>query len=215
MLKPSAFRGELCFGPNLGQRVRFTHPETWLPLGPVVDPEAAARQMTRRYIATYGPATRLDYAHWWGAMSPAQAGKLIAALGDEVRAVDVEGVPHWVLAGDDAQLDVSPLKTVRLLPAFDPYVIAASPHAEHLLPAPAPEVRGRIYRPQGWLSPVVVVGGVMQGVWRSERKGARLIVAIEPFVELRAWARTGVEREAERLAAILGATLDLRFAPGA
>lgn len=206
LLKPSAFRGELCFGPNLGQKVRFTHPETWLELGPPVDPADAALEITRRYLAAYGPATRADYAHWWGRISPAQAGKLIAALGDEVTSVDVEGVAHWMPAAD---FDVAPVKTVRLLPAFDPYVINASPHAERLLPAP--ELRGRIYRPQGWLSPVLLVGGLLLGVWRTERKGTRVVVGIEPFTTLPAWARKAAEAESERVAAFTGGTLDLRF----
>src|SRR5579871_377705 len=30
ILKPAAFTGRLCFGPSVGQRVQFTHPNTWL-----------------------------------------------------------------------------------------------------------------------------------------------------------------------------------------
>src|SRR5262249_50613797 len=30
MLRPAAFAGNLCFGPSVGQRVRFTRPDTWL-----------------------------------------------------------------------------------------------------------------------------------------------------------------------------------------
>src|SRR5271157_1481130 len=46
ILKPAAFTGRLCFGPSVGQRVRFTRPDTWLasagrPLDPAVDPQAA------------------------------------------------------------------------------------------------------------------------------------------------------------------------------
>ena len=43
ILKPAAFTGRLCFGPSVGQRVRFTRPDSWLaaagyPLGPPADP---------------------------------------------------------------------------------------------------------------------------------------------------------------------------------
>ena len=41
-LRPAAFTGRLCFAPSLGQRVRFTRPDTWLAAsGPPVDPQAA------------------------------------------------------------------------------------------------------------------------------------------------------------------------------
>ena len=211
MLKPAAYQGLLCFAPNAGQNVRFTRPDQWLDLGPPVDAGQAALEITRRFLARYGPATREDYAHWWGAISPAEAGRRIAGLGDDVAAVTVAGQPAWQLAADVPEAAAAtPPRTARLLPAFDQYVITASTHADNLLAAPA---RARIYRPQGWLSPVVIVNGMMSGIWKHERKRARVLVTVEPFVTLPGWARKGVEQEAERLAAYLGATLDLTVRP--
>ncbi|MGH9222884.1 MAG: winged helix DNA-binding domain-containing protein [Acidimicrobiales bacterium] len=216
VLKPACYQGLLCFASSVGQNVRFARPDQWLDIGPPLgDPEAAALEITRRYLTRYGPATREDYAHWWGGTTPAQAGKLIAALGDEVAPVTVAGAddPAWLLATDvKAAAAAKPLKSVRLLPAFDQYVIAASPHADHLLAAPE---RARVYRPQGWLSPVLTVGGHLSGVWRHERKGGRVVVTVEPFIALPAWAKKAAADEAERLAAFLGGTLELTVVPAA
>jgi hypothetical protein len=99
--------------------------------------------------------------------------------------------------------------SVRLLPAFDQYVITATRQAEHLMPGP---FKARIYRPQGWLSPVLLVDGRMDGVWRQETRGRRLLVTIEPFVEPPARVRHAAEAEAERLAAWTGGQLELRWA---
>ena len=82
-------------------------------------------------------------------------------------------------------------------------------HAEPILPGP---FRDRIYRPQGWLSPVLLVGGRMDGVWRHERKGRRLAIAIEPFARLPKAVRTEAEAEAERLAAFLGGEPEVSWA---
>ena len=210
LLKPSSYQGNLCFASSVGKNVRFARPDQWLADGggPAVDPDEAALDVTRRFLARYGPATREDYSHWWGGTTPAQAGKLIASLGDEVETVTVEGEPLWLLAADVAELRAAKgPRTVRLLPAFDQYVISASPHAERLLTVP--EARARVYRPQAWLSPVICVGGLMSGVWRHERKGARAVVELEPFRPLPSWARKAAEQEAEGLAAFLGGTLDL------
>ena len=65
----------------------------------------------------------------------------------------------------------------------------------------------RVYRSQGWISPVLLVDGRMEGVWRHERKGGRLVVEIEPFAEQPGWVRHGAEQEAERLARFLGGEL--------
>jgi Winged helix DNA-binding domain len=207
-LKPAAFRGRLCFGPGDGPRVRFTRPDVWLG-HPIERPEAEAalREIARRHLAVHGPATREDLRRWW-ATTPAAAGKLLRSLEGAVE-VEVDGERLWMLAEDaTAAAGLGPASGVRLLPAFDQYVVAATLQAERFLDGP---FRDRIYRPQGWLSPVLLVDGVMAGVWRHERKGRRLAVSVEPFRRLGASRRAAVEAEAERLADYLGGELELTF----
>jgi hypothetical protein len=80
-------------------------------------------------------------------------------------------------------------------------------------PALLPEThRARVYRAQGWISPVLHVDGRMDGVWRHEKKGTRLSVTIEPFANLADATRRAAEAEAERLATFLGGALDLTWA---
>ena len=100
--------------------------------------------------------------------------------------------------------ELPPSRSVSLLPAFDQYVISASRHARSLLPG---DLRPRVYRPQGWVSPVLLVNGRMEGVWRHEIKGSRVEVGIEPFVKQPAWVRRAAGEEAERLVGFLGGKL--------
>ena len=210
ILKPAAFAGRLCFGPSLGQRVRFTRPDTWLgaPTAPV-DPQAATAAITRRFLAAYGPATHRDLARWWSGGGVLIARRWIAALGDEACPVDLDGEHAWMLAEDAREAsDAAVTRSVRLLPGFDQYVVAASCHVERLLPG---ALRNRVFRPQGWISPVLLVNGRILGVWRHEIKGSRVEVSIEPFIHPPAWARRAAGREAERLAAFLGCALNLAW----
>ena len=208
-LKPAAFRGLLCFGPGDGPRVRFTRPDVWL--GHEVErpePEAALRETARRYLAVHGPATREDLRRWW-ATSPAAAGRLLRSL-EDAEEIEVDGERLWMLAADAAEAArLPPADGVRLLPAFDQYVVAATKQAGHFLPG---DFAARVYRPQGWLSPVLLVDGVMAGVWRHERKGRSLAVEVEPFRRLPKARRAEVAAEAERLAAFLGGELALAYA---
>ena len=87
-------------------------------------------------------------------------------------------------------------------------MIAATRHAEALMPGP---FKARVHRPQGWISPVLLVDGQLAGVWRHERKGKRLLVSVEPFARVAAAARRAAEEEAERLAAFLGGALELSW----
>ncbi len=210
MLKPASFRGQLCFAPSEGQQVRFTRPDRWLDAVPSIDPDQAVAEVTRRYLAAYGPATREDFARWW-AVTPARAKALLTALGDEAIEVDVEGGKGWLLAGDADELagtkpGAAASRSVRLLPAFDPYVIGASRAVPEFLDG---DVRDLVYRPQGWISPVLLVNGRMDGVWKHERGSRRVEVRITPFNPLPAWARREAEQEAARLAAFLDGPLEL------
>jgi len=173
IFKPAAFSGLLCFAPSIGQRVQFTHPKTWLAAQPgAIDPEIAAAEITRRFLSAYGPATPHDLSRWWGGSSMATMRQWIASLGEEVCAVEVDGQHAWMLKRDAAiARKLSPSRSVNLLPGFDQYVICASWHASKLLPG---DLRSRIYRPQGWISPVLLAGGFMHGVWRHEIKGGRV-----------------------------------------
>ena len=208
-LKPVAFHGRLCFGPGEGQRVRFTRPDVWLDHEiERPEPEEALREIARRYLAAHGPATREDLRRWW-ATTPAAAGKLLRSL-DDAEEIEVDGEPMWMLAADAREAaSLEPADGVRLLPAFDQYVIAATKQAGPFLPG---DFRDRIYRPQGWISPVLLVDGVMAGVWRRERAGRRLTVEVSPFKRLARARRSAVEDEAERLAAYLGGELALNCA---
>jgi hypothetical protein len=207
LLKPSAFEGDLLFAPSVGRNVRFARPDRWLPGWQPAETEAAVREVVRRYLSAYGPATREEFARWFGTTSPAQAGRLIEGLGEEVAPVEVEGVAAWMLAEyvQEAE-EAEPTGVVRLLPAFDQYVVAAPRDREAVLPE---ALKGRVYRQQGWLSPVLLVDGRMEGVWRHERKGDRLVVGIEPFADQPGWVRRAAEEEGERLARFVGGELEL------
>jgi hypothetical protein len=210
-LKAASFRGVLCFAPSTGSSVRFTSPATWVPAKiDRPEPSNALREVTRRFLGAYAPLTDADLALWWGGYGPARGRRMLATLGDEAVEIDIDGDHAWVLARDIDEMANATLPTVaRLLPAFDPWVAGASRNAAALL---EPQHRPRVYRAQGWLSPVVLVNGRMAGVWRHVRKGRRLLVEIEPFGRLPAWARTQLTTEAERLAAFLDGELSLQWA---
>jgi hypothetical protein len=194
-LKPASFQGKLLFGPNDGQKITFARPDQWLPAG--TPPAEPLPEIATRFLNVHGPATREDFARWWG-VTPAEGAKILA--GTSASQAELDGQTWWV-ADLDAVLDAEPVRGVRLLPAFDQYVVAATRHAGNFLRGGS---AGLIYRPQGWLSAVVVVDAMFAGIWRHQRKGKRLVVEVEPFKALSAKARKGVEAEVERLAGHLG-----------
>ncbi len=209
LLKPAAFHGLLCFGPNEGRNVTFVRPDQWAGAWKPVDPDEAMDEIVRRYLAAYGPASREDLARWWGS-TPAFARQRLARLGDEVVEVDVEARRAWIRADDLSTLvSSSPASGVRLLGGFDQYVVGASGHLRELLAGGSREL---VSRTAGWISPVLVVDGRIAGVWTSERKGAQFKISVAPFAAVPARVQKALKVEASRLGAFLGAEVDIKLA---
>lgn len=210
LLKPASFQGYLCYGPDSGQNVTFVSPRKWLGDLQPLEAVEALNEMVRRYLNAYGPATPEEFGRWLG-LPPSQAKRAFRSLGDEIEEVDVEGWSSWALASTLEQMrSLVPSPTVRLLPYFDPYVVAAYRHADYLV---ADEYKGRIYRSQGWIYPVVLVDGRFAGVWGSEDDRTRLRISIEMFGEADGRVKSGIESEAARLGRFAGREVDLQFVP--
>lgn len=203
LLKPASYRGYLCFGPNKGQTKQFTHS------GIDPDPEDADRFVARKYFAAYGPATIGDFARW-SQFGGRRARELIAAMGDELAEIDIEGTSALILRKDLREAArAEPMKTVRLLPAFDQYVFAAGLRSNRVLPSAGHH--SRVYKTQGWFAPVLLVDGRMEGVWNFVRKSNGIEITIEPFGKTPARVRRDAEEEAERIADYIGKPLNLSW----
>ena len=137
---------------------------------------------------------------------------VVESLRGELARVSVDGASGWVHARDvDAlthgRLDPS---AVRLLGAFDSFLLA---HAtkEHLVEA---KHFKRVYRPQGWISPVVLRGGAIVGVWFPETVGKDVTLDVQLFGRGDAALRQAIEREADAMSAFLAAPCRARFTTG-
>ena len=200
ILKPVARRGLLCFGPSRGQSVTFVRPQLWLDSWREVDPDQALIEVARRYLSAYGPATKEDFARWWGNW-PGVGKAAWAGLAGELASVDIEGRSANVLAADADRIQRQPVApSVQLLPAFDPYVMGHSSRA-HIVEAIN---LSKVSRTAGWISAVVLVDGRVAGTWSHVARKDTLVVSIESFRRLAAKTRIEVRRRAETIAQTLG-----------
>lgn len=195
-LKPSAYRGDLCFGPGQGQNVTFVNPKTWVGSWQPVEKEQARKEIARLYLRTYGPATVTDFAQWWGE-TKTLAKKLFQSMGDELEEVDVEGWQAYALRETLRPIQsLAASETIHFLPLFDVYTLGLGRGIEPLL---SQAYKNLVFRPQGWISAVVLVNGSIQGVWQHTVRRAQTTVNVRLFSPPTALIHKGIEAEAERL----------------
>lgn len=184
----------LCFGPNRGAQVTFVRPDQWFPAWRPVDPAQAIREVLRRYLRAYGPATPAQFAQWFDLPVPAVR-QLAESMGDQLDEVQVEG-ERMIAFGQDASLEVpETARSLRLLPHFDCYLRGFHPRSQL--------VAGHAERAAGGTGsfPVLLIDGMVAGVWERRTRGRRLQVTVDPFRKL----DRELSRELESQAAQIGA----------
>jgi hypothetical protein len=197
ILKPLAWRGEVCFGPSRDGRVTFSSPGWALS-----DADEAAPIVIESYLREYGPATFEGLAAWLGgAADKRRLRTWFRDFGDRLAEVEIDARPAYVLAEDlDELLATNPTGTVRLVPGFDQYVLG--PGTKDPLVVPTAR-RAEVSRQAGWISPVVLVDGVICGTWELDGPEAR----VAWFGEAGRPPRRRIDAEVSRLSSILGREL--------
>jgi hypothetical protein len=185
--------GQVCYGPGEGNQATFIRTEHWLPAQPNIDEVQAQKELFRKYLRAYGPATLKDFAHW-SLISMAEVKALRPRVDAEVD--DYDGV--LVLREDVKALQSASFSqsSVHLLPYFDVYLLAHR-FKEHFL---KPQFYKRVYRNQGWISPVVLINGEIAGVWSYKLSRKALDIEIELFARVDSRTRKQIRDRAAELA---------------
>ena len=201
LLHLAAARGVVCYGPRRGNEPTFVRADAWIPQWQDVPGEQAEGMLLRMYLRAFGPATATDFSLWTG-ISLTGVREIWAREEAGFATVNVQGWEAAVLREDLDELAQAEFERplVRLLPYFDVYLLGHK-EREHLA---AIEHRPKIYRPQGWITPVVLVDGRAVAVWEHARAGNRLRVKVAKFGSLSRRITASLRAEARDLGRFLG-----------
>lgn len=200
----AAHRGVLCFGPNRGRNVTYTNPARWLPKFKPANSKTAVPDLLTNYLYAYGPATPAQFAQWLAA-SPKWAAELFRSK--HVEQIDIDGNTAWIAAGDTKFPKTKPAG-VRLLPYFDAYVVGSHPR-QLVYPGRAKERATSRGQPGNF--PVLLINGVVAGVWHLARSAKKVAITVEPLAKLTAAQRAELDAQVARIAEFLEAKPTLKI----
>jgi hypothetical protein len=200
LLHLAAARGVVCYGPNRGNEPTFVRANVWIPKWQDVPREQAEGLLLHRYLQAFGPATAADFAMWSG-ISLTDAREIWAREQASFALVNIQSLTAAILREDldelaQAEFD-RPL--IRLLPYFDSFLLGHK-EREHLV---ALQHRSKVYRSQGWISPIVLVDGRAVAVWEYAREHNRLRIKVAKFGPISRRITAGIREEAQELGRFL------------
>lgn len=208
LLKPMAWHGALCLGPDVGGRPTLASPASsphWVGLPDLDD---AGPRAVRAYLGAYGPATRTNLHHQLAEGLSAGRRRVVAwtdeVLRDDAAEVDVDGEPAVLLRAHAAEIEATePTGAVTLLAGHDPWVLGPGTADTRVVPAArrAAVTRG---------AALVLHDGVVAGTWTT---GAGTL-DVTWYAEAGRPPSDALAAEAARLASLRGTTWSLRVATG-
>ena len=148
----------------------------------------ATKELVRRYLAAYGPATPADMQTWSGLK---RLKPVFEELSDELETIDgklydLPGAPR-----PDGDTPAPP----RLLPAFDQLLLA---HADRTRVI-ADEHRPRVITKNLRIPATFTWDGFVAGLWTIDAKKKLTTLALEPFGKLTKKAQKEIAAEGELL----------------
>jgi hypothetical protein len=168
-------------------------PLIWTAPRPEIEPHEARRELARRYLHIFGPATSEAFSTWAG-IADAEAQATFDALRRSLTAVRTPIGDAWILARDEPifRTPPDPPAAARLLPSGDTYYLQWGAGRELLVPDAGQ--RAELWTSRVWPG-AVLVGGEIVGTWRR----AQADVSIQFWRRLTRIEREAVEAEAQSL----------------
>ena len=196
LLKPLAWQGDMSFGPPRDGHPTFQSRDGNPRWAGLPDLDEAGMRAVEAYFRAYGPATPDHVRYWLGEGLGAGRKRIrswIAAFGDRLAPVDVDGEPTYVLREElEALSSTTPTSATRLLPGYDQWVLGPGTADHHVVP---PARRTLVSRQAN----IVIVGGLVSGTWSLTDDQ----VVVDWFAEAAPPVRDAVAEEVSRLAVIL------------
>lgn len=173
--------GVICCGPSVGNEATYVRADKWIPHWKAVPQEQAEEKLLLKYLKAFGPSTMTDFALWIR-LYMQDVKEIWSRIASKITTVDVEGWRAAILQSDTDELEQADMKksAIRLPPNFDAFLLGHKSHRNIV----GEENQKKIYRAQGWISPVLLINGRAADVWSYTPRKTDLDIRVIPFSKL-------------------------------
>mgnify|MGYP001820081755 CR=1 FL=1 len=206
LLRFASQRGVTCIAPNRGSEQTFVLLDEWVGCSNRPSRHEALATIATRYVRSHGPVTRSDLARWTG-LTSADTAAAVAAAGDALTTVEVEG-RSMLITPDALAEPPPPSDTVLALPGYDEYLLGYKDRALMVNPAHAQAI---VPGGNGVFQATIVRAGRVIGTWTRSSTTAGTVISVFPLEPLRSRERRKVETAFERYARFVDTPLQARW----
>jgi hypothetical protein len=162
-----------------------------------IDREEALALLARKYFTSHGPASAADFA-WWSGLPLRECRHSIELIRSGLLSEKQGETTYW-FADSHAPVSHS-AESVHLLPAFDEYTIAYRDRSASLVM----EHHKKAVSANGIFKPLIVIDGLVKGIWKRAIKGETVAIELTLFHPLNKKEMKGIERAAQGYGEFLG-----------
>jgi hypothetical protein len=159
LLLVAELRNLVCGGPIRGKEHTYGLVDELVPPAPERTRDEALAELATRFFTGHGPAALKDLTRW-ATLTVADAKRAVAAAGDALEQLDVDGTPHWFGPAAVAPEAATRREDALLFPVYDEAVLTYP--TVGFTPVDRAPVLPGLEQWWGWL----VVDAARVGLWK-------------------------------------------------
>ncbi len=164
----------VCSGEMQGKKNTYALFDERVPQSKAITRDEALRKLAYRYFQSHGPATLADFGNW-SDLPVADARKAVGSIKDDFSSAEIDSQVYWFREEEQAPRTAE--KSVYLLPAFDEYIIGYKDRSACL----TEKHRSKVISINGLFWPVIVVNGIVTGLWKRRATSSNAGVELQFF----------------------------------
>lgn len=142
--------------------------------GPMLNREEALTALAERYFSSHAPATLADF-HWWSGLPMPDARKGLESIKSQLHSFEHAGQMYYMAEPLDPNLVRQ--ASVLFLPAFDEYTVSYKDRSTVF----DPQWHKTAITSNGIFKPIIVVNGLVVGIWKRTVQKNKVVVETEFF----------------------------------